>query len=106
MYSRRLWLVALMAIFGFVVRRRGIVLDYKNNSQGRLEKRFSWGKCYMDGVEIAKCWYIDKEAGLVRTYDMGNGQEYTLTADQKGLQSRTIRGTVRLITSEGEELMC
>ena len=98
MYSRRLWLLALMAIFGFVVRRRGIVLDYKNNSEGPLEKRFQFGKCYVDGVEIDKAWFIDIEAGTVKTYDLGNGQEYTLTADQKGIQSRTVRGVVRLVT--------
>jgi hypothetical protein len=104
MRNRRLWIVGLLAIFGFVARRRGLVLDYKTNWDGHLERRFQYGKCFVDGVEIDKVWFVDKEAGLVRSYDLGDGNGYVVAGDGKSVKSRTVRGSIRLVTSDGEEL--
>ena len=102
-----MWLLLALGVFAAFVRSiPGLVLNYQENPQGVLERRFSYGKCLVDGVEIDCAWYIDVERGCVKSYDLGNGQRFLLSPDGKSVKSRTVHGKVRLITSEGEELSC
>lgn len=52
-----------------------MILNYRNI--GELEKEYAYGKCFVDGVEIKRVFYIDTEAGLVRTYDIGDERYHT-----------------------------
>lgn len=103
--NRRLWLLAIYgAVIGFVSRRRGPVLNYRE--MGALEHRFIGGKCLVDGVEIESCWYVDKAAGIVRTYDLhGDGKSHKYQIDETGHDAkwREIRGAVRLFLPDGTE---
>lgn len=46
-------------------------LDYRNyDNQGELEREYAHGKVLVDGREIKQVFYVDTEAGFVRSYDV------------------------------------
>jgi len=67
-------------------------------------------RCFVDGKEIDKPWYIDTDAGVVKSYDvLGDGQYHQphertewpagvecLDIEHGGLMSKTICGVVRI----------
>lgn len=95
-----------------------MVLDFQNI--GKLEREYTRGRCFVDGVEIYKPFYIDTEAGLVRTYDIGDDDRIRCTAGltpaeyERGLRedwcrpkngavSRIVCGTVTVYRSDEDK---
>ena len=57
-----------------------MILDWRN--RGELEKYYERGRCLVNGLEINSAWYIDTDAGVVKTYDaIGDGTIAHLASD-------------------------
>jgi hypothetical protein len=59
-----------------------MILDYSNcNLNDRLsnEAQFVGGSCTLDGKKVDFVWYVDTEAGVVKTYDVYSHPQARLT---------------------------
>jgi len=99
-----------------------MILDYSRNPDGENERRwFKRGRVLVDGVEIKSAWYVDTEAGVVKTYDIFRDGKFATATDRApinapfecwvpenfpgrevecpphGVLSETLRGKVELV---------
>lgn len=88
----------------------------------REKKDSEWfgAKVLVDGIEIWQAWFVDTDAGVVKTYDvLGDKRAINIRADEDiaalkaadpsleelgcGLLSRTITGAVQLFRPDGSQ---
>lgn len=82
-----------------------MILDY--NKYGPLEREYNSGNVLVDGRVIRAVFYVDTEAGFVRSYDvLGDGKAHSIHEDvtveqpfelrEGAVYFKTVRGVVEL----------
>lgn len=86
-----------------------MILDYRN--MGENERRYRNGKVLVDGEEVRLVFYVDTEAGIVKSYDVfGDARVHTCAEVEAatnpparrleladGICFKTLHGKVELI---------
>jgi hypothetical protein len=80
-----------------------MILDFQRRIKPE-QNEFIGGRVTVDGIEIRLVWYIDTDAGVVKTYDVfGDGKPHCRCAGD--LISRTITGEVELFRRDGAKYL-